>query len=178
MQADQNYLNWYFGNVWKGTTHEYIYSGWALVDKVLPEDWVLDVGCGFNPYKGKIKNLVGIDPANDAADVKVSIEDYEPDRQFDVAFCLGSIGFGKDRSVIERQIAKIVSCLKPQSRIYWRCNPGLNDHQNIEFEEVPVYPWTFEDLNKFAEQFGYTVKNAAMDRNKRNQRLYAEWHRA
>ncbi len=72
---DQNYLNWYFSNIWKGTTHEYIYTGWALVDKVKDDEWCLDVGCGFNPYKGKIKNLVGIDPANDLADYKVSIED-------------------------------------------------------------------------------------------------------
>lgn len=175
---DQNYLNWYFGNVWKGTTHEYIYTGWALVDKVKDDEWCLDVGCGFNPYKGKIKNLVGIDPANDLADHKVSIEDYEPDREFDVAFCLGSIGFGRDRAVIEQQIAKIVSCLKPQSRIYWRMNPGLNDHLNKEFEDVPVYPWTFEDNQAFAEQFGFKVVDAKMDQNKRNRRLYAEWQRA
>lgn len=175
---DQNYLNWYFANIWKGTTDEYIYTGWALVDKVTDDEWVLDVGCGFNPYKGKIKNLVGIDPANDLADHKVSIEDYVPDRKFDVAFCLGSIGFGKDRSVIEKQIAKIVECLGPQSRIYWRMNPGLNDHQNKAFEDVPVYEWTFDDNRAFAEQFGYRVVDARMDQNKRNRRLYAEWTRA
>lgn len=174
---DQNYLDHYFENVWEPQTNEYQYTGWALVDKVQENEWVLDVGCGYNPYRGRIKNLVGIDPAIREADILTTIEDYTPDRLFDVAFVLGSIGFGLDRSVIEKQIEKIVSCLKQQSRIYWRLNPGRNDHPSTKFNSVTVYPWTLEDNAKFAQQFGYRVADSKIDPNTRGNRFYVEWIR-
>ena len=35
-------------------------------------DNVVDIGCGFNEFKGKITNLIGIDPYNDKADIMYS----------------------------------------------------------------------------------------------------------
>ena len=40
-------------------------------------DCLLDVGCGDHPFKGRINNLVGIDPYNDCADYMVDILDYK-----------------------------------------------------------------------------------------------------
>jgi excinuclease ABC subunit A len=40
-----------------------------IVDKIKPHETVIDVGCGYNLFKDKIPNLLGIDPANDAADI-------------------------------------------------------------------------------------------------------------
>lgn len=176
---DQNYINWYFANEWQAQTENYVYSGLALIDKIQPDEWVLDVGCGQNHYKGKIKNIIGIDPAFDQADVKCTIEDYQPNRQFDVAFCLGSVNFG-NLEHIDQQIAKIVQCLRPQGRIYWRCNPGVHDHSKESFEKITVFPWTWEHQRNLANKYGFVVKNAAMDTNGRvgHVRLYAEWHRA
>ena len=64
----------YFNGKWSDSSLDvYPYSGWSLVEKInaMNPDRVLDVGCGFNRFKDKINNLKGIDPYNDAADVKI-----------------------------------------------------------------------------------------------------------
>ena len=106
----QNKLNNYFANNWKSNLDQYQYSGWALIDKIQPNESVLDVGCGFNEFKTRILNLTGLDPANDRADVKLPIEEYSPPYKFDVALCLGSINFG-NKLTIMNQIACVVNCL-------------------------------------------------------------------
>lgn len=171
---DQQQLNNYFSQVWykrDRSIDQYRYSGYALVDKVDPEEWVLDVGCGQHPFKGHIKNLVGVDPAFAEADYQVTIQEFETDQKFDVAFCLGSINFGDDED-IESEIAKVVSLLKPKSRIYWRCNPGRRDHGNAECSSIAFYEWSIDKLIYWAERFGYKVHEIRWDRNNR---LYAEW---
>ena len=172
----QDFLNQYFRDTWSSDIGSYTYSGFALLDHVNPTDRVLDVGCGHNPFKGKIANLVGLDPANPNADVMLPIEDYETDQRFDVAFCLGSINYGT-HEIIEAQIAKVVSLLTPAGRIYWRCNPGRKDHGSKLCEEIDFYPWTFELLEDYARQFGFKMTNARLDRNSRVERLYCEWQR-
>ena len=148
-------------------------TGPTLVDKIQEDEWVLDVGCGFNYFKGKIKNILGIDPANDAADKKVSIEEFDPIIQFDVAFCLGSINFG-DENDIRNDLACLMRHLRPTSRIYWRCNPGVHDHGNLSFDPITVFPWTMELQQKFAGEFGFTIKEICWENGNR---IYAEWVR-
>ena len=101
-------MNSYFNGIWKDTNYQYLeHSGYSLVDYVNSKNpsSVLDVGCGYNKLKSKIKNLIGIDPFNDAADIKVSIEDYNS-APYDMALCLGSINFG-DEKTIDKQIDKL-----------------------------------------------------------------------
>lgn len=177
MTVDQQYLNTYFGTVWhrnNGDMSNYTKTGLSLVNKVTDDELVLDVGCGANPFKGLIKNLVGIDPAFDQADYKCTIEEFETDTKFDVAFCLGSINFG-DRSDIERQIAKVVSLLKPKARIYWRCNPGLQDHANDDCKQIQFYPWSVIEHVSLSDSFGFRLVECSWDTKNR---LYAEWVRA
>ena len=169
----QSDLNNYFSTVWQSNLKQYKYSGWALVEKIQPGELVLDVGCGFNEFKNKIPNLVGIDPANDLADFKVSIENFRNDIKFDVAFCLGSINFGSEDTILT-QINCVTDCLKPKSRIYWRCNPGLKDHGNLECNDINFYPWTIEKHIELADQFGYKLAVARWDTGNR---IYAEWGR-
>jgi hypothetical protein len=169
----QEYLNNYFSSVWKSNLDRYKYSGWALVDKIQFYDLVLSVGCGFNEFKSRIPNLTGVDPANDHADIKLSIEEYSPPNKFDVAFCLGSINFG-DKLTIMNQIACVVNCLKPTARIYWRCNPGRADHGNEHCKSIDFFSWTPELLHQYAEQFGFRVVDLQQDSNNR---LYCEWVR-
>lgn len=164
-------LDNYFSTVWRSNLKQYTYSGWALVDKIQPDELVLDVGCGFNEFKRRIPNLVGIDPANDCADFKLPIEHFRNDIKFDVAFCLGSINFGTETNIIN-QIKCVVNCLKPKSRIYWRCNPGLKDHGNPECNDINFYPWTIEKHIEFADLFGYKLVVARWDTGNR---IYAEW---
>ena len=71
----EQYLLRFFGEIWKPRTGDYDYTGWALVDEINKQNPqnVLDVGCGYHPFKGRIKNLVGIDPYNNCADYEVDI---------------------------------------------------------------------------------------------------------
>ena len=169
----QEQINNYFSAVWRSNLSQYQYSGWALIDKIQPGELVLDVGCGFNEFKNKIPNLVGIDPANDQADFCVTIEDFRKDIKFDVAFCLGSINFGNEDKILH-QINCVVDCLKPKSRIYWRCNPGLKDHGNVECESIEFFPWTIDKHVKYSELAGFKLTTCRWDSNNR---IYAEWSR-
>ena len=76
-RIDDKVLEKYFSEVWQSRTKKYKYSGLTLIDEInnLNPNAVLDVGCGFNEFKGKIHNLIGIDPYNNKADIKVKIED-------------------------------------------------------------------------------------------------------
>jgi hypothetical protein len=171
---NQQSLNNYFATHWQGHFNQYLYSGLSLVKKIKPEEWVLDVGCGVNMFKPLIANLVGIDPAFDQADVKLTIEEFKTDKKFDVAFCLGSINFG-DKNTIKNQIECVVNLLKPDARIFWRCNPGLHDHGNPYCKEIDFFPWTPRLLEEFAEQFNFKIADLREDFNNR---IYCEWARS
>lgn len=174
---DQDYLNDYFRNHWTPSVDAYSYSAYGTIaKKILPNEWLLDVGCGTNPFKSLHPNVIGIDPARDEADFCVTIEEFYPTKKFDVATCLGSINFGDD-AVIGRQIAKIVACLKPKSRIYWRVNPGRRDHASERCQGIPFYPWSFKKLQDFASIHDYRQVNEQTETDGKVLRLYAEWHR-
>lgn len=150
-------------------------SGLLLIDKIKPDETVLDVGCGTNPFKNVIPTLLGIDPAFDQAHIKCTIEEFRYDQLFDVAFCLGSINFG-DVERIEKQIEKVISHLKPTARIYWRCNPGRKDHGNKECEVIDFYPWSIEEHIRLSKKFGFELQECFFENN--GSRIYAEWVRA
>jgi hypothetical protein len=171
---NQQHLNNYFSTCWRGHLNIYKYSGLSLAKKIHPDSWVLDVGCGINPFKSLIKNLVGIDPAFDQTDAKTTIEDFQTEQRFDVAFCLGSINFG-DEETIKNQIKCVVNLLNPAAKIYWRVNPGLQDHGNKECKEIDFFPWSPALLKKYANDFGFTVVDIKQDLNNR---IYAEWARS
>jgi hypothetical protein len=174
---DQQHLNNYFAGPWRQRDRgfdQYTKTGWTLIDKIKPGESVIDVGCGSNPFQGRIANLVGIDPAFDQADIQLSLEDYSKKNtnKFDVAFCLGSINFGTAED-IEHQIGLVDSLLAgPGSRIYWRCNPGRKDHGNKECEAVPFYNWSFAEHIRLADKFNYRLQEVSWDNNNR---IYAEW---
>lgn len=189
---DQDKLNRYFKESWTPHYGEDIdKSHKKVAGEITDTETVLDVGCGYNPFKKIVKNLVGIDPAIDAADIKTTIEDFVPQEKFDVAICFGSINFGSEKD-IEKQISKVVDCLKDTGRIYWRLNPGRKDHINEEGKKINFFPWTFEKLNYFAEKFNFKqidCHEELIDRyvempdsdipedNRYSIRLYAKWVR-
>lgn len=170
----QQELDKYFSTKWNSNLDQYKYSGWTLLDQINANEHVLDVGCGRNPFKGKITNLIGIDPAFDQADYQTTIENFTTDKKFDVAFCLGSINFGTEETILH-QIESVVSLLKVQARIYWRCNPGLQDHGNLDCQEIDFFPWTFQHHLDYSERFGFACPVLAWDNNNR---IYAEWTRS
>jgi len=101
-QIDRAVLKNYFGKVWQPETKKFKYSGLAIIDEVnaMNPDNVIDIGCGYNEFKGKIDNLIGIDPYNDRADIIVHTLDYKPDVEYDVAICLGSVNFGSSDKIL------------------------------------------------------------------------------
>ena len=139
--VDDAVLAGYFGKVWYPETKKYKYSGLAIIDEVnaMNPESVIDIGCGYNEFKGKINNLIGIDPYNNKADIKSSIEDYETDTQFDVAICLGSINFGGSQKIIQ-EMEKVISLVKDGGYIYFRVNPG-EQHSAPEARWINFYDW-------------------------------------
>lgn len=174
---DQEFLNYYFSNHWKPSLSAHNHSSYkSIAQKISDREIVLDVGCGDNPFKKLLKNVVGIDPAFDEADYKVTIEDFETDIRFDVALCLGSINFGTQET-ISKQIRKIASLMKTKSRIFWRLNPGRKDHADPLCQKIEFFPWSFEKLQFFADIYGYQQINCQIDSNGKVERLYVEWIR-
>lgn len=142
----------FFGEIWRPRTDDYGHTGWQLaeeVNKLNPKN-VLDVGCGYHPFKGRIQNIVGIDPYNDAADYQVDIRDYKvKPESHDVIIALGSINFNS-KDEIEERFTACVRLLEKGGRFYLRANPGL-PHKTGPY--VDIFPWSFEVVNEFAERY-------------------------
>jgi hypothetical protein len=162
-------LSEYFNGIWKDTNYEYLeHSGYSLVDYINNQkpSSVLDVGCGYNKLKDKIHNLVGIDPFNDAADIKVSIENYKS-APYDIALCLGSINFG-DEKTIDNQIEKLHTLWR--SKAIFRVNPGIPHAGWDQF--IEWYQWTPEKIYSIAEQYKYGVECLKMEYTKEKDLRY------
>ena len=148
----ERYTHRFFSEIWRPRTGEYDHSGWALVEEInrLNPERVLDVGCGYHPFKGRITNIIGIDPYNDAADYEVDILDYKvKPESYDVIIALGSINFNS-KDEIEERFQHCVTLLKPGGKFYLRANPGL-PHRTGPY--VEIFPWSFEIVNEFAERY-------------------------
>ena len=173
-RIDDKVLEKYFSEVWQSRTKKYKYSGLTLVDEInnLNPNAVLDVGCGFNEFKGKIHNLIGIDPYNNKADIKVKIEDYTPNQLFDVIICLGSVNFGSTDKIFT-ELEHIVSIASSNGKMYFRVNPGLS-HTPPESKWITFYPWTPTFIMNSAEFLDVDVLEL---RNDSNGRMYFVWRK-
>lgn len=168
---DKRYLNRFFGEIWKPTTEIYQYSGWTLVDTINKTDpkSVLDFGCGYNPFKGRIKNLIGIDPFNNCADYMVDILDFKVEPEsFDHIIVFGSLNFNSKED-IEIRFERLVSLLMPNGKMYFRANPGIS-WPNGPY--VDIFPWSFEIAHEFAKTYNLKLDTFKKDNN---DRLYFEY---
>jgi hypothetical protein len=164
-RTDQRYLAWFFGEVWKPRTENYYWTGWRIADEInrLDPKKVLDVGCGYNPFKGRIPNLVGIDPYNNCADYMVDILDYDIEPQsHDHIIALGSINFNS-RADIEIRFAKCVELLAPDGRLWMRANPG---HDHAAGPWVEIFTWSFAVAHDLATQFGIRLETLKQDQDR------------
>jgi hypothetical protein len=159
----ERYINRFFGEIWKPRTGDYDYTGWELADEINKQNprSVLDVGCGYHPFKGRINNLIGIDPYNNCADYMVDILEYVGSH--DIIIALGSINFN-DRNEIEARFAKCVSILESGGRFYLRANPGIT-HKTGPY--VDIFPWSFEIVKEFAEKHNLKLLEFKKDTNDR-----------
>jgi len=169
---DNQCLNNYFSKIWQPDMKKWKYSGLKLVDEVnfLNPRSVLDVGCGYNEFKGKIKNLTGIDPYNDRADHKISIMDFQSNQRFDVILCLGSINFGSSEKIIS-EISKAVSLLEEKGTIFFRVNPGV-PHDKPESRWIEFFAWNVPFIIELAERFNLKVLDIRDDANQRKYFVY------
>lgn len=169
----ERYILRFFSEIWKPRTNDYEHTGWQLADEInaLDPKSVLDVGCGYHPFKGRIQNLIGIDPYNNCADYEVDILDYKVrPGSHDVIIALGSINFNS-RDEIEQRFAHCVDLLAPGGRFYLRANPGI-PHRTGPY--VEIFPWSFEIVNEFADRFGLKLLTFKRDAN---DRLYFVYQR-
>jgi SAM-dependent methyltransferase len=135
---------------WEGykVFHLYTYSGANLIEEVNSCDpqLVIDVGCGHNRFKGRIKNLVGFDivPRRNI-DMCCSILDAPfVENQADVVLALGVVQFGDIEQVVEN-LEKIVSWVKPGGYIVMRAN---TKHTTKRFG------WTEQHIHTFTNILG------------------------
>jgi SAM-dependent methyltransferase len=167
---DTKYSSRFWGGIWQPRTEVYQYTGWNIVDRINNSNpkAVLDVGCGFNQFKARIQNLIGIDAFNNSADFMVDILDYNvPNESYDHVIVFGSINFG-DFSDIEAKFKKVVDLTMPGGTIYVRANPG-EIHKNGQW--VDIYPWDFETAYNIA-----VLNNCKLESFKKDNgnRLYFE----
>lgn len=161
----ERYTHRFFAEIWKPRTGDYDYTGWNLADEINKQNprAVLDVGCGYHPFKGRINNLVGIDPYNNCADYEVDILDYKVKQKYDHIIALGSINFNS-KDEIEARFAHCVSLLDDAGKFYLRANPGV-PHKTGPY--VDIFPWNFEVVNEFAETYKLKLLEFKRDANER-----------
>ena len=159
----ERYIHRFFAEIWKPRTNDYDYTGWQLVEEInkLNPSSVLDVGCGYHPFKGRINNIVGIDPYNNCADYMVDILEYTGSHPVIVA--LGSINFNS-RDEIEARFKRCVDILEPGGKFYLRANPGIV-HKTGPY--VDIFPWSFAVVKEFADKYNLKLETFKQDANDR-----------
>lgn len=173
-KIDDAVLARYFSEVWQPEMKKFKYSGLKLIDEVnsLKPRSVLDIGCGYNEFKGKINNLIGLDPFNSRADVRCKIADYRTDEQYDVVLALGSINFGSTDKVFS-ELERAVKVTAPKGKMFFRVNPGLQ-HTPLESRWISFYPWNSNFIINCADYFGVDILDI---RNDHNNRMYFVWNK-
>jgi hypothetical protein len=169
----ERYILRFFSEIWKPRTGDYEHTGWDLADEInkLNPERVLDVGCGYHPFKGRINNLIGIDPYNNCADYEVDILDYKvKPESHDVIIALGSINFNS-RDEIQARFSHCVNLLKTGGKFYLRANPGIT-HKTGPY--VEIFNWTFEVVNEFAEMYNLHLDTYKKDANDRLYFVYTK----
>ena len=171
------YISRYFSGVWK-SKHGYPESGRFLIKfaNMNKPKSVLDVGCGDNYYKDKIQNLIGLDPYHPKADIKKTLEEFEPKKQYDQVLTLGSLNFGTDKKHIEEMFDKVVNMTKVNGYLYFRFNPGI-DHKPFtkdksSFKFIDWFPWTQEHVFGLMKFHNLKMIRFAIEKNQQGDERY------
>jgi hypothetical protein len=173
IDLDIKYSNRFFGEIWQPRTNDYTFTGWQLVEEINKQNpkAVLDVGCGYHPFKNRIPNLTGIDPYNHAAEYQVDILEYKvKPESYDHIIALGSINFNSKED-IEARFSHCVNLLEKGGKFYLRANPGVT-HKTGPY--VDIFPWSFEVVNEFAEKYNLKLETFQKDANDRLYFVYTK----
>lgn len=171
-KIDDKVLGRYFSEVWQPEMKKFKYSGLKLIDEInnLYPRSVLDVGCGYNEFKGKINNLTGLDPYNKNADVHFKLLEYNTSERYDIVLALGSINFGSTDKIFS-ELERAVELTAPKGKLFFRVNPGLS-HTPPESKWISFYPWNSNFIINCADYLGVDVLDI---KNDHNNRLYFVW---
>lgn len=171
-KIDDQVLARYFSEVWQPEMKKFKYSGLSLIDEInsLKPRSVLDIGCGYNEFKGKINNLVGLDPYNNCADIRCKTLEYTTDQKYDVVLALGSINFGSTDKIFA-ELERAVELTAPGGKLFFRVNPGVQ-HTPPESRWISFYSWNSNFIINCADYFGVDVLDI---KNDNNNRMYFVW---
>lgn len=165
---------------WQSMLPAFPKSGFAVVERIraLRPTFVVDAGCGYNEFKGRIPNLIGIDLANPAADLVCDITEA-PIRaaSIDVVLALGSINFGGADDVLER-LRAVAAWLSPVGVLFMRGNPGepIGD-------DITIFPWSPAAAVELGHKAGLEicaapeVEHVAFPSGRRGTRLFWAYRR-
>lgn len=169
---DRAVMQKYFSQIWQPKTKKYKYSGLGIVDEInsLKPTSVVDLGCGYNEFKGKIDNLIGVDPYNNKADITSTIAEYQPSEKHDIAICLGSVNFGSPDNIFFELAHIVQNVVKPNGLIFFRGNPGKM-HEAPEARWIDFFEWTPEFIVNTARTLQCVPIICAPD----GDRLYFVW---
>ena len=169
---DNKCLHRYFANHWDNDMKKWKHSGLALIDQIndMKPRAVLDVGCGYNEFKGKIHNLIGIDPYNNRADHEIDIMEYRSMEKFDIILALGSINFG-GRNKIIAEVSKCVNMLEDGGMMFFRVNPGVQ-HIKPEAKWIEFFAWNVPFIIELSEMFNLKILDIRDDSNQRKYFIY------
>ena len=165
-RLNDRYMHRFFGEIWKPRTESYQYSGWGIVEEInkTAPTAVLDFGCGYNPFKGRINNLVGIDPYNNCADYMIDILEFtEKPESFDHIIAFGSLNFNS-QDEIEIRFKKLTELLMPGGKMYFRVNPGILWPAG---PYVDIFPWTFEVAYELGQKHNLELETFKKDNGDR-----------
>jgi hypothetical protein len=152
------------------------YTGLGLVDSVnaLDPKLVLDVGCGQNFYKNKIKNLVGVDIFGDDCDLRFDYFNSDYAAKADAILVLGVLEYGSPEEV-HQKLVRIKQNCHTDTQVFFRFNispkfmhdvmPGMD----ISFFMHKLL-YSPEHWNQAVEQAGFKI--LVSDWDTLNQR----WH--
>jgi hypothetical protein len=140
---------------WKSSMTAFRKSGFALVDRIsaLQPKFVVDAGCGYNEFKGRISNCIGIDLVNPQADLVCEfVEAPIREGSIDVVMALGSVNFGDEENVLT-DLSLLASWLSPGGKLFMRGNPG----ELLEDSNIVVFPWSSEAVARLGTSLGLRV---------------------
>lgn len=124
---------------------------------------ILDCGCGTNPYKGLVPNVIGMDAANyPEADIGgMSVEEVYAANIFqdgcaDIVMALGSINFGTYENV-KNMIQTLTKWCKPGGTIVLRAR--LMDHTYMgNNKPYDHYQWDIDSIYNLTKEMSDVVE--------------------
>lgn len=150
----------------------YKYSGLNLIDEIsqLNVNSAIDVGCGYNFFKGKIPGLIGFDTASYptadfCADMRSVVFDKE---STDLVLCLGSVQFSDSKQEMFNLLEKIVSWVRPKGYIVMRFHPFTDyvNHNESYINDPRICRISTEDFVTWTDRLGLSVyKQPVLDIN-------------